>query len=392
MKKIIILVSSILALIACTPDTKKQNGQPNATFSIPFVYKGFIFINPDTKTDTTTYFIFDTGSSNCVLDSSYASNYLDNTEISYLTVSSLGQKKLIPVIPSHHFIFDSVTFKTESIVIADLKKMVEIEDGIISWKLLNNYTIYLDFENNKIDLFDSSVILNYKNYTQTSFKYYNQQIQVPLSIYLNDTANISGLFTFDTGSNMPVIVFADNYVENWRKSLSEPRYYSIQNNATIVGKLNMEIVKIKQFAINNFQIDSPYIYIKPIQRKTSSLRRGTIGLPIISQFNWIIDFKNRIIHFRPNHLYKNKFHQPKPGLRIVKSGNNYVVQGLITNTAAHKSGIEIGHQITRINNKPINNYDYFEIHDILNYAKKINLTFMNNQTETTIDIVPENFK
>ena len=142
---------------------------------IPFELKNNLIllkvnINDNTIANT---FVFDTGATSDLLDSKTA-NKLGLKANYKQDVSGAGGTKSYDIILSQKLTLNSkITIDSTHLVLTDLSNLKErLErdfDGIIGYSLLKNYITKIDYENNKILLYDKVENVDTLNYSAIHF-------------------------------------------------------------------------------------------------------------------------------------------------------------------------------------------------------------------------------
>jgi len=204
----------------------------------------------------------------------------------------------------------------------------------------------------KLVLLSAAILITCISFAQTRdtirFEKINRLIKIPVSI--NDKVYY---FMFDTGAMMSVIR-EDNTVGLDKTNSSRKKMHDSNKNVTTQTTYEVKSLKIGKSDIRNLTIitfpDSPLFKCLGVD--------GIIGIDIIKQFDWLIDFKEQtIVKIDPSETLKGyddfvamDFHHSKlrPKIRL-RTGNNVVDflfdSGANTNYVDRKSYDKIKNEI-----------------------------------------------
>lgn len=357
--------------ISCTSfkDYRNQEYKLIENGKQSFVIKNNLPLLDITINNQNRYFLFDTGANTSIITDSVFLNKIKSetnfkksnslTNASGFTVDSykiVVEKITSPVFDSKNIIlsyfklgknsYNSKTCKNNNI------NEIISEAGIIG---LNNFinsdkTIYLNFDNNSIEILNENCDKKGFNEISVIFNKLNKKIIIP--IILN---NKKIDFLFDTGNNSGLLI-KDSELKNLNADYE---------GEMILGNFNgYSVQKIKTFknmAITNFPIN---IQNQDITSFNPFLT-NTMGMKFISKFNWLLDFKNQKIYVQKN---QNLFEKNSNNINSIQS---IVIENklLIGFKSTSIIKFKINDEIISINNTPITSENICEMQNLLNSTK-----------------------
>ncbi|MBQ7985312.1 MAG: hypothetical protein IJ250_06730 [Bacteroidales bacterium] len=271
-------------------DTYVQNTQPNITIhncSMPFdISSGYILIS-SVVNGTNDTLIFDTGFNGEVLqrkDKQFLNK--DSCRVIYVNAHYKSrQRQYIKPILNSYLTNQLMTISDFTVNEYYLEQTCsDLTYSLLGNKPLKNRILTLDFDNQKIGLYDTDSLVDYGGYTKA------YAVLDSLTGFFFVYITVDGekkLMLFDTGA-------PDNAF-----TIKEYRY--CKDDRVLYGKLfdDLNQSKVKDKLIigkRNLSIDEANHNITRVSY--SEIRRNVLGLAFISQYNWILDYKNARVYYR----------------------------------------------------------------------------------------------
>jgi hypothetical protein len=318
---------------------------------IPFEFKGkHIFINMKTGHSDTLRFIFDTGSTAALIDSTTAENAgiskksripatVAGSGGSQTYMMALNQSLKLSDIELNHINLTLINFSSLSAQIGSKLH------GIVGYEILNRYVTQLDFDEKKLRLYDHIKSVDTTGYTGIPFEFSKSTLipRFPISITLANGESFTGKVMFDTGNAFPLIVSTPfSKYHNFEAKLGQT---SVTGGRGLNAVTQDQLADIKSMSFNGFKFGPMGIRltINP-QAEAKDGYLGNIGIEIIKRFNVILDYAHKRIYLKPNRLYNEVFEQEetkrkliaenklfldknklKPGVKVTSSGLQYKI-------------------------------------------------------------------
>jgi len=261
----------------------------------------FIKLPLENQKDSLLFF-FDTGAGTTLVDRKIAEKYHLKANYKAEVMGAGGKQLYNQYIDNTNFVLDDD--------ISRLNKHFDKKiDGIIGSAILNNYLTKIDFETRTISLdkFDDSV--NYDGYEKIPFEFYNGIPKFPITFELKNNEKFSGNVLFDSGAGLTLLV---NTLYKDKNNL----LHKIGERTSINSGNLTSTTKYDEGLIRSIQIGNTIIKDENLKIALSSDKRGVsssddllgiLGSKIIYRFNFILDYKNKNLYLKPNHLFYKDF-------------------------------------------------------------------------------------
>ena len=173
---------------------------------IPFELKNNLILLKVNINDDSEYktFVFDTGASSDLLDSTTASKLGLKANYKQDISSGSGKKSYDIILHQKLTLQNKIEIDSTHLVISDLTKIKDkLErdfDGIIGYSLLKRYITKVDYESQKILLYNKIKSVDTIGYTAIPFEFANG-IPIPqfdISVTLNNGESFTGRILFDS--------------------------------------------------------------------------------------------------------------------------------------------------------------------------------------------------
>ncbi len=274
---------------------------------IPFeLYKDLIYFDVTVADSVKSKFIFDTGCSYLVLDSTLYANKFGrvDTLMKASTSGAGGQMEKCHLSKGiWKYQVGDVKHKIINAAVINLKKTIPHKDigGIVGIPFMCDRNIIIDYYNSKIYLLNANlknkIIGNsaHGHYVKQSGKALTPHIQ--LDLYINDSIKISGNFLLDIGSAYSISFTSKTSKEyNLEKVITDSKEH---DGLAIGGSLTeclflADSVSVAGYTLRNFEVS---------YRKGDLLDRnyiGSVGNQFLKNFNVQIDFKTGDVWLAPN--------------------------------------------------------------------------------------------
>jgi len=315
-------------------------------------------------------FVFDTGASTGVLDSTVAEKLGIKSNYSQAAQGANGSETY-NIALNQTIRIGSLALSNSNLVLVDLQKLSERSgrkiEGIIGYDILKRYKTRFDFEKSIIALYDKNEeIAGLKDYIKIPLKFDGIPIpQIDLTFTLRDGSTRTGSFLFDSGANMTLLFNTPYALKNDLKNKS---------GKTVEGKargLNKSTTytkgTIEKLRFNSFEFDDLPIDISEGSEGVSGSSKytGILGAQIINRFDMVLDYEKKLLYIKPNSKFDTSFDFPMSGLGIEKVDDKILVNYVLQNSEAYQKGIREGDELIAVDD-----YDGNELSVWRKYLKK----------------------
>lgn len=343
-----------------------------------------VYINDDSEDKT---FIFDTGATSDLLDSTTAdklglkANYKQD-------VSGAGGAKSYDIILYQKLTLQNkIEIDSTHLVLTDLTRLKDrLErnfDGIIGYSLLKKYITKIDYENQKILLYNKIENIDTKGYKTINFKFENG-IPIPqfdISITLRNGETYTDKILFDSGAGLTFLI---NTPYNENHKLSEKAGKSlISKSENLHGESISEDIAIQSMNIGGYELDEMVIGIAHDKDGVSSYENylGILGAKVISRFNLVLDYSTSTLYIKPNKAFSKSFTFPVSGIKLKQIIGNILIDRAEETSSAYKKGIRKGDKLISINKDSSGDITVYS--DLLTKEnEKVCLTIINSEGKT----------
>ena len=331
---------------------------------IPFELKDdliFIKVNIKGQSDTLN-FVFDTGATSTVLDSTMAIKF---------GIKSLSTQSQTGATGSQVYHLSNIdTLKIGGLDLTNVEcVLVNLEhlrgkgkgkiDGIIGYAMLRDYVTKIDYNNSELvfynDIRESNEI--YKN--QLKFDFENGPIpQINISMRLKTGERFTGKVFMDTGARPNFILNSNITKDNGLLEKFNPKIDRSTKSLTAISKEYVSTVD--QLSLNEdfFSNDVPII-ISLATEGVSSFPNllGILGNGILKKRNWIFDYENQIAFYEKNQFTKKKFEYPCTNFSIQLENGMMSFIDVQPNSEEAQKGIQTDMEILSVNGYKMDDYD-----------------------------------
>jgi predicted aspartyl protease len=369
----VLLVILSKGVIAQTPQNQ-TNYLSKVNFNNLF---GLIIIPVRINDSETLYFNFDTGFDVNVLDKGVAEKLgldLSNT----ITEKQPGGSIEYSVVKNLNFEINGNQMHNEDFIVTQISQMGQFIghqlDGIIGVDFMLKYQISIDYDDLSMVIYDTLETISTANYLSLPFNLDNKEPFIYCSIRNANGKIVISKYKMDTGST-DALGLNKNFIED--SQIINDSTKLVYEKGLGVGGETSGI----RFNVNNFKMGNsvfPTLSISATIESGGFENRedaGTIGAQILSQFNWILDFKNNHVYCVENQKRSNNQKTDKSGMWVIENTKKEkMIFDIIENSPAHKAGLKAGQIIEEINNISA---DAFSLNEIKELMKSDNGTIVN---------------
>jgi hypothetical protein len=277
---------------------------------IPFELQGnYIILKAVVNNFTidTVRFLFDTGATGASIDSEFVSrNNIKIIKITTFNIGATGKLSKVKCIKVNSFRLQGDNYLKESseFSIANLKKFKKLNiQGIIGYDLLKNYCTSINYDNKTIEFMPlGSTIKNETDYIKINFHLlsYIPIPKLPITIKTFSDEEFNGDVLFDTGADLNLLLNKTFLREN---NLKEKLNTSskLDTGITINNQImRFEQGKLKLLSLSNFQLKDVDVSLPDKNTNVFSPNKiiGIIGVKVITQFNFIIDYSTKTLYLK----------------------------------------------------------------------------------------------
>ena len=256
----------------------------------------------------------------------------------------------------------------------DIKGMLGIDaHGILGSELFNRFVVEIDYEEEKIRLYDHEKFKAPRGYKKVDIEVKNFRPYISAEVKQKGHKKVKVDLLIDTGASSAVFLDEQRHEE----IVLPKKTIDHTLGSGITGSLEGKIGRVKRMKIGNKFTFRKVLTSFPqdwkIQKKVrdqdgSIIRHGTIGSDVLSKFNIIYNYMDKVAYFKKEKNYREEFKFNRAGFTFVAEGkelNEDVVSSIIPNSPAEKVGLQPFDEIIAISGKPVFFYSMSEINGFL---------------------------
>ncbi len=147
--------------------------------------------------------------------------------------------------------------------------------------------------------------------------------------------------------------------------------------------------RLKSAAIGGYEVKSVLCGFVAEEHGSHTLGEAMVGLGLLSRFNLTFDFYNKRLFVEPNGSTDDPYELDMTGMSMRPgSGDFFEITRIHPNSPASEAGLEVGHEVHKINGRAVNDYDVFELRPILRReGTTVTLEVERNGVRETIELV-----
>jgi hypothetical protein len=317
-----------------------------AAIRIPFRFKnGLIIADFNLNGKNKIPFVFDTGASTTVIDSTAAQALKMKAEGRQMSTGASGPVALPVIYGQHILLAKDETVNLTQCVVVNLQGLRERngEDffGIIGYDIIKNYFTSIDFDKKEL-VFDTKLPDALTGYSKLPFTFGNSISipQVKLGITLINGKKLEGSVFFDSGAALTLLVNTPFKKDNLSTDALGKTIRSVSRDLS--KETLLEETAIESIELGEFKFSAPPISLSSDEQGVSSYKGylGILGNKIISRFNIVLDYREKIIYLKPNQLHSTAFEFPMSGLRFKKINGKIFVGSVVEGSPAAEKGFK----------------------------------------------------
>ncbi len=299
----------LLTFLICTTIT--TYGQRSPIASIPFQINenGHMVITVKINGLEVSNFVLDSGASVTAIDDDIASELgleMEEEKAQIVGTDSVNNE-VNKTIPQRISIDQKVKLRGIKLYSTDLSRYGDI-NGIIGFDLFRKYISEVNFTQKTIRFYTRINSKNTKAYRSIDFVESYCTPEVEISFALANGERFSGKVFFDTGNvKSPLIINSNFQTEKDLQAKIESASSPEGQELSKIGARRSTTVKNLSFGDFTFSL----VPVSLSDAKEGVLNwneyLGLLGLDVIRQFDFILDYKSKQIHYRPNLNYKKTF-------------------------------------------------------------------------------------
>ena len=266
-------------------------------------------------------------------------------------------------------------------------------NGLLGIDFFQDYAIEINYTQRRVKFYDSKTMTLPKGYGVLPIILEGQKMFVELTVVQSDNTRKQVKMLIDTGAELNAW-----FQTTTRESVRVPEKW-IQGtigegfSGIITGKYG----HIPQICFGEFCLKNPIVSFPDSTTINNivnlSKRDGTIGSQLLSRFNLIIDYSQRLLYFKPNENFNKQYAYNVAGIEIIQITPFVTLSEVLdvwANSPADLAGVKRGDQILEVNGIKAFEMDIHEIRKVFETPSKRRLSLLllrgDKQIKVEIDM------
>jgi len=347
----------LAGILGWQPVIAQESSAPEAKLAAAFSFRqlngGVVVVKArlDDFSDT-LQFILDTGSGGISLDSGTAHRYKLPLEDSRLSVKGIGGTKPLRFYKAGTLHFPGLEVSALDFHINDYELLSEVYgfhvDGIIGFSFLRRYIVSVDYDQNKIYVYEPGPFSYPKKgcFLKTSIP------SIPVTTQaVMDSRRVDARLFFDIGAGL-CLLFSEQF-ERDSLLLEAPKKIVRTQVEGIAGKITMRFTTLRRLRIENFRFRQVplHLYEDDVNVLNYPSVVGLIGNDLLRRFNQVINYPAQTIHLTPNTHFTEPFDYSYTGMNYYFIDGKVTVTDIQAESPASKAGFLPGDILLGVDNR-----------------------------------------
>lgn len=352
-------VAMVFLTVACSGTNQKKQ-QQDAEHQLPagaveMEYNSHLYFKVMLRDSIPARMIFDTGSSNLLLDSTfYATNFGKSNNLRRAMLGGAGDGYELTSLDASSWSYrvGDVAHTEPMAIVVNLRKILgDGVDGLFGMPFMKGRRVEFNYAGGYARFLAADEQTG-EDFTALQCKKLDkkERIIIPLSVTFSDGYTLEGNFLMDTG--MPdELSLNSGTADRLRREghLADARRMTFSVGG-IGGSRSESYVRTQQIGIGGKVIKD--IRISCSENRQGALADdgydGLVGNALLARFDVIFDFENWVMYLRPNKNF-DKPQENNFGIAFQPNNDHWIVNGLLEGGKAERAGLRRGDRIEAIN-------------------------------------------
>ncbi len=330
---------------------------------LPFDYRArHVWLKAGVNGGPPEDFLFDTGASVTVLDSSWAAEHGIKTEgrMQAAGAGAAGGASFANLASLRVASATGDGIEVENVKVATLDVNPSFEPllwrrmaGVIGYDVIGRFVVTIDYDDSVLVLHDPS-----------TWKYEGRE--KPLPMVMNGTVPAligsfdgtdEGLFRLDVGSSSTVDVhapFAKAHRLRERMKKTQP-----VQGVGFGGTFSSDIGRLSGMSLGPYEWDDPILSLSNATEGAfaSEDYAGNIGNRVLERFRVTLDYQRRQVYLEPGARYADRDHLTRTGALLARRAGVVTVMDVLFASPADRAGLRSGDELLAVDGRAIAEWD-----------------------------------
>ena len=363
--------------------------------TLPFEYRArHVWLEASVNGGPAEHFLFDTGASVTVMDSSWAIEHGLRTQgrmqasgagaAGGATFATLGSLRVASATG------DGIEIPDVKVAVLDVNPSFEPlfwrrMAGVIGYDVISRFVVTVDYD-------DSTLVLH----DPATWKYDGKER--PLSMVMNGTipaihgtfdGTDEGLFRLDVGSSSTVDVhspFAQAKALKGRMGRTQA-----VDGVGFGGAFSSEIGRLRSMSLGPYEWDDPVVVVSNAKEGAFASEEfaGNIGNRILERFRVTFDYQRRQVILEPGKRYADRDRLTRCGMLLTRREGVVKVASVLVDSPADRAGLREGDQVLTLDGRDIAQWDLPQLSALLDdgdIGRKVPVRVRRDDVEKTYKV------
>jgi hypothetical protein len=343
-----------------------------------------------TKTDTLN-FLFDSGASTALLDSTVARQIFKDDKFGQITGTGAGGSTRMQVLDNQRIYVGSVKIDSVKLLVNNLGNLSATIgrklDGIIGFDLLKKYVTRIDLDQQTLTLYSDIQDLKVEKGKPLAFEYspeinFLPRIECSFTTLAGQT--YTGWFFLDSGAGLTTLL--NTPFVNTNKLLTTTGKTLQLKTMGMTNASERYLARVKDFSFGSYIFKDVPVSLSQTTSGVSAMDGylGLLGNEFLFRFNMTFDYNHNAIYLQPNKYYATLFDFPLCGFGVKLENGKVYISSIAPDAPEKVQGLRSGDEIVSVNGK--NNLNITELRELLKHPGKIIVKVRQRNAEKTFDI------
>jgi hypothetical protein len=315
-------------------------------------------------------FLFDTGASVTVMDSSWAAQHGLKTQ-GHMQASGAGASggasfATLRSLRVASAAGDGIELKDVKVAVLDVNPSFEplfwrSLAGVIGYDVISRFVVTVDYDDSTLVLHDPGT-------------WHYAGAEKPLQMVMNGTVpairgtfdgNDEGLFRLDVGSSSTVDVhapFAKAKGLKGRMGRTQP-----VDGVGFGGAFSSDVGRLRSMSLGPYEWDDPIVVVSNATEGAFASEEfaGNIGNRVLERFQVTLDYQRREVILEPGKRYSDRDRLTRCGALLARRQGAVTVASVLPNSPADHAGLRQGDQVLALDGREIGAWDLPEVSALL---------------------------
>lgn len=368
---------------------------------VPFEYhNNFIVINVNVQ-GLPLKFIVDTGAEHSILLKKEISDILGIQYDRRVRIMGADLTTQIFAYISHRLelkLENTVSVKTDLLILEEdfieLDKLVGVNIfGILGSNVLKNFIVEFNYQQLKMILHPIEAYSGPGRRFESMPMYIQKgKPYIDTRLVTADKKESMARLLLDTGASLSVLYYSTD-----KNNIKIPDKFVTGNlGIGLGGNLRGFVGKIQTLGFGPYAFNDLLANYQKLEESDSFMinqtRDGIIGNVLLSRFNLVLDYRNEILYYKPNKLFRKRIKYDRSGLILINTGlhlDEISVLDVLSGSPAGEAGMQPGDRILTIGgiNVRIYTFDKFTNKLTARVGKKIRLKIQRGDEKMKIEFL-----